>query len=181
MGVFLQTDRLLLSPLRSTDAPTLYRYRSTPEVSRFQGWSPASLEEVERFIERQREAEFDQPQSWFQLGIRQRDSEELVGDLGVHFLEAGSQQVELGVTVDPRHQRLGIAREAITRLLDYLFLELEKHRVIASVDPQNAPIRALLQRVGFREEGLFIESERIQGKWVDDLRFGLLRREWSSR
>ena len=62
--------------------------------------------------------------------------------------------------------------------IDYLFNSLSKHRIIASVDPQNVPSIRLLERLNFRQEAHFRESLLIDGKWVDDVIYGLLKKDW---
>ena len=177
----LPSERLELSPLRPEDAPALFAIRTDPSVAQFQGWSPTDHAEAEAFIARQASAVFDTPDSWFQLAIRPLGGDSLLGDLGVYFFEEGSRQVEIGFTLSPAEQGQGIATEAVRTLLDHLFGALDKHRVIASVDPRNGRAIALLRRLQFRKEAHFVKSLLVAGEWVDDVRFGLLREEWSRR
>lgn len=53
MDDFLRSKRLYLRRLMASDAGNLFRYRSDPDVSRYQGWAPASESEALRFIEDQ--------------------------------------------------------------------------------------------------------------------------------
>jgi RimJ/RimL family protein N-acetyltransferase len=174
------TDRLLLTPLSVDDSQALFAYRSLPEVCRYQSWMPSRLQDAIDFIGRLQAVEFDSPATWFQFGIRSRVSGQLIGDFGVYFLEDG-RQVEIGFTVAPAHQGVGYASEAVTHVLDYLFGELHKHRVTASVDPRNEASIRLLERVGMQREAHFRESLFLNGEWVDDLVFALLESEWRRR
>ncbi len=167
-----------MAPLRERDAEPFLRYRSRPEVARYQSWAPASLAEAKAFIQSFRSIEFDTPDTWFQLGVRLADSGELVGDLGAHFLARETRQAEIGFTIAPAFQRQGIGTEAVRGLLGHLFGPLEKHRVIASVDPRNLPSMALLERVGMRQEAFFRQSLWFDGEWADDVIFALLSSEW---
>lgn len=151
------------------------------EVSQYQSWMPGSLDEAVAFINGLQSLAFGTPGTWFQLAIRPRESKPLIGDVGIHFPTDNPQQVEIGVTVAPDYQRQGFASEAVTGLLDYIFGSLRKHRVFASVDPRNQPSIALLKRIGMRQEAHFRNSLWINGEWVDDLVFAILRSEWISR
>ncbi|HEV8558436.1 MAG TPA: GNAT family protein [Actinophytocola sp.] len=51
-------------------------------------------------------------------------------------------------------------------------------RVSAECDARNTASARLLERLGFRREGLRIEHTWIKGEWTDDLLFGLLARDW---
>jgi RimJ/RimL family protein N-acetyltransferase len=175
------TGRLVLSPLVPGDAEDLFRYRSDPEVCRYQTWTPASIDEARAFIDSMGAVDFDTPGTWSQFGIRLKGSESLVGDAGVHFPEGEPRQAEIGVTVAPEHQGRGIATEAVEGVLGLLFGSLGKHRVYASVDPRNAASIAVLSRAGMRQEGHFRESLWVRGEWVDDLVYGILASEWRQR
>ena len=64
------------------------------------------------------------------------------------------------------------------KVIDYLFQSLNKHRVITSIDPDNKKSIRLVERMGFRKEAHFIESFYMKGKWVDDLIYAMLKKEW---
>ncbi|BFI95886.1 MAG: GNAT family protein [Rhodanobacter sp.] len=175
----LETVRLRLDALRHDDAAALFAYRADPAVSRYQGWRPASLDEAARFIERQQAVAFDTPESWFQFALRLRDGGELVGDLGLHFVDADT--VEFGVTLSPAHQGQGLAGEAVRIVLARVFDDLRRHRVYASVDPRNIACVALLERLGMRKEAHFRESWRDGDSWSDDAIYALLASEWRAQ
>lgn len=177
----LHTPRLILDALRDGDATALYRYRADPAVSRYQGWCPASLDEAHCFIERCAAVAPDTPGSWFQRAIRRRDSGELIGDLGLHFMADAPATVELGISLAPAHQRQGLAAEALRAALGWIFEGLRKHRVIASVDPRNQPCMTLLAGIGMRREAHFVESLPAGAGWVDEAIFAMLEREWRLR
>ena len=72
----------------------------------------------------------------------------------------------------------GYATEALRAMVDYLFANLGKHRIVASVDPRNTPSIRLIERLGFRKEAHFKESYYLRGEWVDDIIYAMLRTEW---
>jgi RimJ/RimL family protein N-acetyltransferase len=55
---------------------------------------------------------------------------------------------------------------------------LGKHRIIASIDPENIFSLRLVEKVGFRKEAHFVESIYEDGKWVDDLIYALIEKDW---
>lgn len=174
----LLTDRQRINDLSPTDAPALYAYRSHEEVARFQGWIPASINDAQAFITRNASTVYNHHDSWYQLAIRLQTTDDLIGDLGVHFIGDDGQQAEIGFTIAPAHQRQGLGAEAVSALLNHLFTALNKHRVFASVDPRNPASMALLKKVGMRQEAHFHQSLFWKGDWVDDVVFALLRSEW---
>jgi RimJ/RimL family protein N-acetyltransferase len=177
----ISTDRLLAKGLKVHDSERVFRYRSLPEVYRYQSWRPETQAEVADFIQRATVLGFDVVDSWYQLGMYIRVTEELIGDVGLHFLPPDNEQTEMGFTVAPEHQRKGYALEAVRAVIDHLFGTMHKHRIVASVDPQNVGSIALLEKLGMRKEGLFKRSVKIRGQWEDDVVYAVLREEWASK
>lgn len=63
----------------------------------------------------------------------------------------------------------GIATAAVALGLDHCFGRVSLHRVEATVRPENAASRAVLAKVGFREEGLLRRYLEVEGAWRDHL------------
>lgn len=179
-GPEITTERLFIRPLRADDASAFHEYRSHPDVARIQGFVPGSVDEAREHLRGQGSIAFDTPGTWSQLAVRLRDSDRLVGDVGVRFPEEDARQVEIGFTIAPAEQGQGYGTEAVRGLLDHLFGTLGKHRVFASVDPENAPSIALLERVGLRREAHHRRSLWFKGEWVDDVIYAILRSEWTA-
>ncbi|OHV06317.1 GNAT family N-acetyltransferase [Mycobacterium talmoniae] len=67
----------------------------------------------------------------------------------------------------------GVATGALALGLDHCFGSVKLHRVEATVRPENAASRAVLAKVGFREEGLLRRYLDVDGGWRDHLLVGL--------
>lgn len=174
----LSTERLYIRPVTINDKESMFRYRSDPDTSQYLSLVPQSVEDVADFINKT-SLEFNVPGTWFQLSIIEQASDLLIGDIGIHFLDA--DQVELGYTLDKVFRGKGYATEALTIVIDYLVNSLHKHRIVASIDPVNIHSIRLVERLGFRKEAHFIESILFHGKWVDDLVYAILAREWKQK
>ena len=167
----IRTARLVLRRFRSADARSLARYRSAPEVARFQSWeAPVTPGAAAVLVDSYARGDLGRP-GWFQYAITFDDR--LVGDLGVRR-EEDLRLAEIGITIDPAHQHRGYAAEALAAVLAHLFDERGLHKVSAECDARNAPSAALLRRVGFVEEGCRRANTWMKGEWTDDLLFGLL-------
>lgn len=171
----ISTERLILKPLSLTDTEAVFVYRSDPEITRFQSFFPTDQSEVEEFILRNTLA-FNTPDTWFQFGIYLEGS--IIGDIGIHFIGPFNSQCEIGYTLAREEHGKGYGQEAVTAVVGYLFGTLEKHRIVASLNPRNKPSVKLLERVGFRREGCFVKSYCNKGVWEDDLVYALLAEEW---
>jgi RimJ/RimL family protein N-acetyltransferase len=177
MKKMIQTERIKLRPIESKDNESIFSYRSDSETNKYQGFIPKKLNEVDEFIAKN-PTEFNKPESWFQLVIIEKISNEVVGDLGIHFIGNDGFQCELGCTLSKKHQGKGFANDAMKITIDYLFNSLNKHRITGSVDPKNIDSIRLLERLNFRKEAHFKESLLLNGEWVDDIIYGLLKSEW---
>jgi aminoglycoside 6'-N-acetyltransferase len=168
--MLLATTRLTLRRFRPTDASAFQRYRSDPDVARYQSWTaPVPPTEAVRLVEKFATGDPAEP-GWFQYAIDLDGA--LIGDVGVG-LHDNLMQAEIGFTLAPDHQGHGYATEAVSAVLDSLFAR-GLRRVSAECDARNRRSRRLLQRVGFRIEGYRPANTWIKGEWTDDLLFGLL-------
>ncbi len=171
----LHTDCLQLRPITKADAKAVYKYRSDSNSNQFQTFIPVNIDEVYQFIDECAQ-EIDEEEAWFQLVIIHSESNSIIGDIGIHNIDEA--QVELGITIAPDYQHKGYATEALITVIDLLFQQLNKHRIIASVDPNNTASAKLFEKIGFRKEAHFVESFYHEGKWLDDVQYGLLNKEW---
>lgn len=119
-----------------------------------------------------REIASDEAYSVFIIDAR---SEALLGGLTLGLVRRGvAQACTLGYWMGQRHAGQGHMTEAVQGALRFAFSDLALHRVEAACLPNNAPSRRLLERVGFRQEGLARAYLRINGSWADHLLYGIL-------
>lgn len=177
----LYSERLILRPMLKSDAEAVFRYRADAETNKYQGWIPETLNDMIDFIEKRIVSVPDVQGTWFQFVVIRKDNREIIGDVGLHFFDSQKSQVEIGCTISKEHQNQGFATEALNEILKFLFTGLNKHRVIASVDPRNTGSIQLMKKLGMRLEAHFRESLFVNGEWVDDLIFAILRTEWEIR
>ncbi|MDP3916101.1 MAG: GNAT family N-acetyltransferase [Bacteroidota bacterium] len=175
--MILETKRLIIRPIALDDKDEIFEYRSDRETNKYQGWIPTTVADVEIFIGKISK-QINEPGTWFQFAIVEKETKKVVGDLGVHFFDSENKQVEIGCTLNKYFQHQGYATEAVKSVIDYLFKELNKHRIITSIDPDNKNSIRLVERIGFRKEAHFVESLWVNGKWVDDLIYALIEKDW---
>ncbi len=175
--MILETERLLIRPITIDDKNEVFEYRRDKETNKYQGWIPETIEDVEVFIGKISE-QINVPETWFQFVIIDKETQKIVGDLGIHFIDSENKQAEIGCTLNKDLQNKGFATESVKKVIDYLFNKLNKHRIFTSIDPDNKNSIRLVERIGFRKEAHFIESLLINGKWVDDLIYALIEKDW---
>jgi RimJ/RimL family protein N-acetyltransferase len=174
-----ETQRLILRPFTKEDANVFSTYRSDPQVARYQGWNaPFSLEEAEAFIHTMQTTKPGAPGEWFQVAITLKENGQLIGDCAFCVLEEDERQAEMGFTLSRAFQGKGLMTEAVHSLLSYLFDHLNLHRVRAVCDVENTASSRLLERIGMRKEGTFIENIWFKGHWGSEHTYAMLHREW---
>jgi len=177
--IHLETPRLILRPFNEADLEAFSAYRSDPEVARYQSWeAPFTLEQAAAFIREMQSIRPGTPGEWYQLAIERKTTPGLIGDCAFHILAHDPRQAEIGFSLARAFHGQGYATEAVRCLLDYLFGELDLHRVTAICDAENHASAQLLERVGMRREGHFIENVWFKGAWGSEYAYAILQKEW---
>lgn len=174
----IETTRLRLRRFKTEDLTPFLAYRNDPEIARYQSWESCSLEEAVRFIEEQKSLPKGEPGKWFQFAIESKETGALIGDCAFKINEDDSRQAEIGFTLAREFQKKGYAAEAIARVIEYGFAQLNLHRIIAVTDCENIASVSLLERLGMRREAHFVQNIWFKGKWGDEYLYALLRDEW---
>ncbi|WP_374673254.1 GNAT family N-acetyltransferase [Ideonella sp.] len=148
----LSEGGICLRPLLASDLANFHRYRSDPEVSRYQGWTPMTEEAAARMLQFMQTVRDLVPGQWMQLGIADLDTDALLGDLGL-CLDAAGGTVELGITLGPWAQGRGHATRAVQAVRRLLADRRPGVRLHAVTDARNGASIRLLERSGFVREG----------------------------
>ena len=180
MAFLLKTERLRIRQFQDSDLESFFDYRNDPDVARYQGWNvPYSRERTLEFVAEMSAKEPPVQGKWFQAAIEESETGEMIGDVAF-FLKKDGPQACIGYTIARQYWRKGYGIEAARRLLDYLFGELDLHRVIAITDVENVASSRLLERMSFRREGHFVENLMFKGQWASEYHYAMLKREWKN-
>ena len=179
----LQGRRLLLKPLAEPDAEALFAAvdASREALRRRLRWVPAavSAEHSRGFIRAAAEARRRGEREDF--GVFEARSGALAGVASLQALLTvpGLAEFSLWIRCDRRDR--GYGAEAGRLLAAHAFRRDDLQKLYARLDPANRPARKVLQRAGFRYEGCLRHEKRLNGRWIDQECWGLLRAEWRSK
>jgi len=177
--MYLQTARLIVRNFVDSDLESFLVYHNDPEVAKYQGWGiPYPREDARAFISSMKEKTAPKQGGWLQLAIALKETDELIGDLGCYIKEDDIRQARIGFTLASKYWRKGYITEAIPCLLDYLFEDMDVHRVVADCDVENVGSYRTLEKLGFRREAHFVESYLMDGVYTSEYHYGMLQREW---
>jgi [ribosomal protein S5]-alanine N-acetyltransferase len=145
-------------------------------------WEPTRSERFYKLESHQKRLEALQgDESFADFGIFLADGDELVGRIQLSGISRGPfQNAYLGYFVSERHNGRGYATEAVRQAVHAAFGELGLHRVQAGVIPRNLASIRVLEKAGFREEGLALRYLQIAGVWEDHKLYAVTAEEWPS-
>lgn len=180
--VSLRHDRVVLAPMRRRDQLTWERVRR-----RNAGWlkpweatlppgssaGPTSYAALVRSLTRQ--ARDDRMLPWLVFYDEQPgDPPTLAGQLTVSGIVGGSASWgQIGYWVDQRLAGRGIIPTAVALAVDYCFTVMRLHRIEIAIRPENAASLRVVEKLGFRHEGMRPRYLHIDGDWRDHLVFAL--------
>jgi ribosomal-protein-alanine N-acetyltransferase len=102
----------------------------------------------------------------------------LVGQLTVSGITYGSlYSASIGYWISRHVAGLGITPTAVALATDHCFGGLGLHRVEINIRPENGPSLRVVEKLGFRDEGVRERYLHIQGVWRDHRTFALTAEE----
>ena len=177
----LHTRRLILRRFNDADAPAFLAYRNDPRIARYQSWENCSPVEAAEFVRRHAARPFGLPGEWLQIAVALKESNQLIGDCAVRVHAPDARQATIGGTLSRPFHRQGFAVEALSCLLECLFMRVQLHRVVADTDVENAAAWRLMEQLGLRREGHLRQSLWFKGRWADEYLYAMRREEWLAR
>ncbi|MFC1679961.1 GNAT family N-acetyltransferase [Elusimicrobiota bacterium] len=177
-GGVLEARRLHLRPLAEADAEALFEAVevSRDALKRRLCWvsDVQSVEDERRFV-----SETASPESVW--GIFENRAERFVGVTALLGMDDPERaQGRFGIWIRSDRQDKGYAVEAGRMVIEHAFRKAGLHRVYARLDPSNRPYRKALKKLGLRYEGCLRADKRLNGRWVDQECWGLLKSEWKA-
>lgn len=116
------------------------------------------------------------------LFVIRREDATLVGAITLDNIRRGPAQAgTLGYWIGESHARQGYMHEAIRALAHYAFDRLDISRLEAACLPENRASRALLEKCGFKYEGVAQSYLQIDGRWRTHVLYAALRADRRGR
>lgn len=105
-----------------------------------------------------------------------REDKELLGAITLDHIRRGPAQAgTTGYWIGAPHARQGYMREAIAGLVHFAFTDLDLSRIEAACLPENVASRSLLEKCGYKYEGVAQSYLQIDGRWRNHVLFANLR------
>jgi ribosomal-protein-alanine N-acetyltransferase len=111
-----------------------------------------------------------------------QDADRIVGGINLfNVVRSARQSAGMGYWVDEASGSRGHATDAVRLVSRFAFEHLGLHRLEPAVMPRNARSTRVMEKAGFRREGLAVRYLRIAGVWEDHALYGLTAEDFAAR
>ena len=174
----LETERFVLRRLHLSDAASLFAILGDEELTRFYDDEAfTQISQAREQIEAWASA-FDARRA-IRWGIAHKDKDGIVGTCGYYGFHTWHKRASIGYELARSHWRQGIMTEALHAIIGFGFRQVGLNRIQAVMMPGNQGSARVLEKLGFRREGLLREYENWGNKGhVDLLMYSLLARDY---
>ena len=177
----IESKRIKLRKLKLSDADDIYKNLQNKEMVKWTlniPW-PYKKEHAIKFIRRTHYKIRKKKSYAFSIVLKEIDK--VIGVVDLMNIDWKNKNAEIGYWIGKRYWNKGFATEAVKLMLKFAFEKLKLHRVYASLFEENKASRRVLEKCGFKLEGILREHRYKHGKWHNELVFGLLKKEWEGR
>lgn len=179
MQKFIEGTLIYLRPFSRQDISTWFNWFNDPLVTEHmnKGAFPNTEVAQEEYFHSLSKSKND-----IQMAIAMKKDNHLVGCIGIHKIEWLHRRGDMSIVIGNREcWGKGIASEAIGLMTTHAFMKLNLNKLTAGVWATNTSSKKAFKKNGFIEEGILRQNFFYQGKYVDDIKLGIVREEWVGR
>ena len=171
-------QKILLRKLNLSDADSITKHINDKSVAR---WTlsvpyPYRKEYAVDFI-RSRKTGLKNKTN-YTFGIAEVADNSIIGCIDLDDIDWEDKKAEIGYWISGKFRRRGYMTEAVNLVLDFGFKKLGLHKIYARVFKSNYASMKVLERNRFKFEGTLRHEAYKNGRWIDELYYGLLKSEF---
>ena len=169
--------RISLRPFSKRDMPYVQKWSNDPEIRRLTGEvAPMSDEEAEKFY---KELCSDKERAWFVIVLKRGNR--VIGEAGLLRMFRPWRTTDMSIIIGEKSAwGKGYGTEAGRLLLNYIFEQLDFHRVSIGVVGLNKRALRFWESLGFKKEGVERDGYYCDNKYSDFIMMSLLEDEFRS-
>ena len=168
----LSTERLVLRQLEKTDADDIFSLRSNEDVNKYLDRPKAiSVDDAVQFIHKINDG--INKNEWLYWAINLKESNKLIGTICLWNIEPEKVMAETGYELFPEFQGRGIMQEALLKVIEFGFENLQLNKITAFPDADNKKSIQLLEKNTFKRD-LILEDEH-KGKLNNLIIYSLVK------
>ena len=128
--------------------------------------------------EREKAGEQPNPFEFKTFIVEKKDKSKIGLVAHYYMLHPIAKLSEIGFGLVPSERGKGYCSEAVKIMVDYLFLSKDAVRIQAHTDVRNVASQKVLEKTGFKREGILRKYTFVRGEWSDFYVYSILREEW---
>ena len=177
--VEIETKRLILRQFKEGDSIAAFRnWTSDEKVIEYLRWpTHKSIEVTENILKEWINSYSNK--DFYQWGIVLKEcDDEPIGTISVVDKNEKSNIVHIGYCIGSKWWNQGIASEAFSGIIPFLFDEVKANRIESQHDPNNPNSGKVMQKCGFKYEGTLRQADFSNKGIVDASMYSLLSEEY---
>lgn len=167
-------DKVVLRPLKKEDAPIMAELANNKKISmnlRDGFPDPYTLKDAEKFIE-----QFGQHKQMHVFAVEYNGR--YAGNIGLHIEgDVYRKSAEIGYFLGEPYWNKGIMTKAVKLVTDYGFKNLDIVRIHTGIFEYNRASQRVLEKCGFKKEGVFEKAIVKNNRIWNEIRYALLKPE----
>ncbi|MCX8533857.1 GNAT family N-acetyltransferase [Chryseobacterium luquanense] len=174
----IQTERLLIKKLDSQIMNKIFELSNDDEIKKILGVTDEEFVRQKKIYQKGYES-YNQKMLNFQ--IVEKESNTIIGNCGFHSWNPQHHRAEVGYALNSdEFKNKGFMKEALQKVIEYGFQELDLNRIEALIDENNTPSKKLLDYFGFTKEGIVRGHYLVDGVFEDSVLYSLLKSEYKN-
>lgn len=176
----LDEKRIKIRKLKLSDAKDIYENVKDKEIVKWT-WNiphPYSKKESIKFIRRSQYRL--KKKKAYTFGIVLKETDKVIGVIDLLKVDWKNKNAELGYWLGKKYWKKNIMTGAVKLILKFGFEELKLHRIYACTFEKNIGSKKVLEKCGFKQEGITIEALFRYNRWHNKLDYGILKSRYKS-
>lgn len=171
------TRRLILRPVRMSDAQDLYEYSRDPEVARHVLWDAhRSIHQTRAYIRYLLRQYRSCAPGTFVIALR--DTGKVIGTIGFMWVQTENRSAEVGYSLSRAYWNRGFMTEALTCVLEFGFTRLNLNRIEAQHECDNPASGHVMRNAGMKHEGTLRQRIYNKGRFADVDLYAILKSDF---
>lgn len=175
----LRSKSIRLKPIETADLPKLREWRNSPDIRPYtREYRPLNMLDQSQWLE---SLTNDKANIMFliEINFKHENKQRSIGCCGLTHINWKEGHGEISIYIGEKDwQGKGCAGEALELLVKYGFEELRLHRIYAIIFEYNKLSQKFFEKHGFYLEGICREARFWDGKFYDEIIYGLLENEY---
>ncbi|ATL44450.1 GNAT family N-acetyltransferase [Elizabethkingia sp. HX WHF] len=167
----IETERLILSPLKESDIPLITEYLQEKIISDNTSHIPYPYSESDARTWLKMSNDALTAKTGYTFAIREKEGK-IIGAIGLH--DRGDDKAELGYWIAVPFWNKGYATEAASAILNFGIKELKFHKIYATHFIHNPASGKIMEKIGMQKEAVLKHHMKKEEQYLDIQMYSLI-------